>query len=676
MVMESNNVDDQVDIEAGVVAGENTVSAPERSALIAPPGVSLAWQDISFSVTLKKSLKNRCMPKGLFKKKKKKKGEEGGEEVLGSSSGSSSSGDGKVGEGGVKRILDKVSGIVHGGELLFIMGPSGSGKTSLLDVLAGHVAGKIEGDVLLSGVKKSQCRFMQVAKYVEQTEHMYASLTTEETLMFAAEFYIENKEDRKPRVDSVLKVLGLQDARKIRVGGTFFRGLSGGQRRRLAIGIELLAKPAVLLLDEPTSGLDAAAAYHVTKHLQSIAHDLGTSVVCSIHQPAKVVYDLADTVLLLSRGRTAYFGPVNEGVDYFATLGRKIPSQVSPPEYLLSEINADFDVSDAKLNTILDAWPLSRHRRDCIAKIEESRRTGEEPAVKRRGLLRRKECYTFPRSQTAQMGVLTRRNFIDTLRNPAVFYLRFGMYLALGLFIGIAWLRVPATADRIRDLQGSLFFLSAFMVFMSLSILPVYLDEKLIVTRERMNGSYSVLAYLVGHFIVECVFLAIMSIIISGVVYYTVGYNPEFGRFCFFALALFLSLLVAESIMIVIASIVPFLLVGIASAAFLFGIFMVHEGYFLQLKNITWALRWINKIALHSYSFSAFIINEFSGRTYAAAPDAFPPFLEDVSGKSVIDSLDLVSTRRWVNIGVMCAMVVFYRTVAFFWIKTFHTGKK
>jgi ABC-2 type transporter len=145
-----------------------------------------------------------------------------------------------------------------------------------------------------------------------------------------------------------------------------------------------------------------------------------------------------------------------------------------------------------------------------------------------------------------QTAINAKRNMIDALRSPAVIYLRAVMYIALAILIGIGWLRIPAQAIRISQLTSVLFFTAAFMIFMSIAVLPVYLNEKQIVTRERSNGSYSAGAYLMGHFIVEIFFIAVLAVVITAVLYYLVGLNPKFSRFCFFALTLFASLLTAE----------------------------------------------------------------------------------------------------------------------------------
>lgn len=200
--------------------------------------------------------------------------------------------------------------------------------------------------------------------------------------------------------------------------------------------------------------------------------------------------------------------------------------------------------------------------------------------------------------------------------------------------------------------------------------------ERRIVTRERLNGSYSIGAYLLGHFVVEAIMLGVLSLSITAILYSMVSLHPAVDRAFFWALTLWLSLLVAESIVILLASIVPVFIVGIALGALLFGAFLAVQGFYTHVKFIPWPVRWLGYLDLYSYSFAAMVINEFDGRTYVATPNSSPPFLEDVDGKSVIDSFDFISNNRWVNIGVMVLMLIAYRGFAYVCIANFHNGKK
>lgn len=384
-----------------------------------------------------------------------------------------------------KTILYDVSGLVLPGEILFILGPSGSGKSSTLDSLAMRVKAQVGGRVGLHGTLRQDAVWRAKVKYVEQEDNLFEVLSAKETLMYAAEFHVEKKTERQQRVLETIMRLGLENASDTKVGGTFYRGLSGGQRRRVSIGSEMVAMPDVLMLDEPTSGLDSASALKVMQHLREIANS-GVVVVATMHQPSRQIWELADKLLLLSGGKTMYCGKRENAMQYFTRHGSVLPPLTSEPDFLLEEINSDFHEDKAKDERLAVGWEQSEERKKLEADIDTwfssssamEQDTNEKTNLKGWGR-NGKESVEYKRTILEQISVLASRNLKDALRNPAVIYLRFAMYVALAILIGIAWLRVPAEANRIQDLLGALFFANAFFIFMSIAVLPVYLNGML-----------------------------------------------------------------------------------------------------------------------------------------------------------------------------------------------------
>lgn len=250
------------------------------------------------------------------------------------------------------------------------------------------------------------------------------------------------------------------------------------------------------------------------------------------------------------------------------------------------------------------------------------------------------------------------------------------MYLALAVVVGVAWIDLPFSADIIRDRSLALAYVTSFFIFMSIAVLPVYLNEKQIVIRERTNASYSALAYIAGHFVMEVIFIFVMSLLLSVVVYFMVGLRSGASHFFFFFLALALSLLCAESIMLVIAAIVPFLLGGIAVGAFLYGAFMVVMGGMIDLAKVPWVVRWMQYISLHTYGLAALAWNEFDGVTFAKAPNAVPPIPQDVAGVDVLNRVGWPVNDKWANIGAIIGMTLAYRVIALAWVHYKWTGKR
>jgi ABC-type multidrug transport system ATPase subunit len=240
------------------------------------------------------------------------------------------------------KILDGVWGCAKPGEMLAIMGPSGSGKTTMLNALAGRSDGNVTvgGRVLVNGKPKDR-KWRRIHAFVPQEPSLMGVLTVKETLNYAAAFAGANTEQRSHLITDSLAELGMSHCEETRVGDVFFKGISGGQKKRLSIGVELMKQPSLVLLDEPTSGLDSAAAFQLCQRVSELAAS-GRTVVATIHQPSAEVLNLFDKVLLMARGKTVYYGPVSGMVEYFAAQGYPCPQYTNPADFCMNVINTDF----------------------------------------------------------------------------------------------------------------------------------------------------------------------------------------------------------------------------------------------------------------------------------------------------------------------------------------------
>lgn len=220
-----------------------------------------------------------------------------------------------------------------------------------------------------------------------------------------------------------------------------------------------------------------------------------------------------------------------------------------------------------------------------------------------------------------------------------------------------------------------LFFIAAFMAFMSISVLPAFLEDKTIFVKERANGAYGVAQHALAGMLVSLPFIFLLSLSAGSICYYCLALNPGDGRFVLFIANLFVTLAVAESICLLIATVVPFFIVGIAAGAFTFGAFMVVEGFFIKVADIPAAWRWMHWVAFHSYSFANFMFIEFDGRVIGADLTAVPPAPQDFGGELVLKSFEFEDQDVWENMGVMVGMMLIYRAMAMLWSHIFHHGK-
>ncbi|KAJ0688596.1 putative ABC-type maltose transporter [Helianthus annuus] len=162
-----------------------------------------------------------------------------------------------------------------------------------------------------------------------------------------------SKTEKKERAEMTIKEMGLQDSIDTRIGGWGAKGLSGGQKRRVSICIEILTRPKLLFLDEPTSGLDSAASYYVMSRIARLDQHEGRTIIASIHQPSSEVFGLFHNLCLLSSGRTVYFGKTSYANEFFTLNGFPCPNFQNPSDHFLRTINKDFDEVTSLHNTNL-----------------------------------------------------------------------------------------------------------------------------------------------------------------------------------------------------------------------------------------------------------------------------------------------------------------------------------
>ncbi|EAA14784.5 AGAP008945-PA, partial [Anopheles gambiae str. PEST] len=227
-------------------------------------------------------------------------------------------------------ILKNLSGSFRSGRLVGIMGPSGAGKSTLLNVLSGFKKSNVTGQLMVDGQRLSERRSRKIISYTQQEVCLWPALTVEESLRYAAEFKLSptiDQHQKRARVRELLHVLGLTGC-----ADTLAGSVSGGQAKRLSIGLELLSDPKVMLLDEPTSGLDTVAAYQVLAHVKQLAAR-GRVIVCVIHQPNSQQLLLIDDLYVLAKGRRIYSGPTGEMVTQFARFGLDCPVSHNPADY-------------------------------------------------------------------------------------------------------------------------------------------------------------------------------------------------------------------------------------------------------------------------------------------------------------------------------------------------------
>ncbi|XP_006655356.1 ABC transporter G family member 28-like [Oryza brachyantha] len=242
-------------------------------------------------------------------------------------------------KGSKKKLLRSVTGKLMPGRVAAVMGPSGAGKTTFLSAIAGKATGcETTGMILINGKMEPIRAYKKIIGFVPQDDIVHGNLTVQENLWFNARCRLSadmSKADKVLVVERVIEALGLQAVRDSLVGTVEQRGISGGQRKRVNVGLEMVMEPSVLILDEPTSGLDSASSLLLLRALRREALE-GVNISMVVHQPSYTLYKMFDDLILLAKGGlTVYHGPVKKVEEYFTGLGIVVPDRVNPPDYYI-----------------------------------------------------------------------------------------------------------------------------------------------------------------------------------------------------------------------------------------------------------------------------------------------------------------------------------------------------
>ncbi|GES57307.1 ABC transporter [Aspergillus terreus] len=562
-----------------------------------------------------------------------------------------------------RNLIDGSSGSVQAGELVALMGPSGCGKTTLLNVLARRTASsgaKTTGESYVNGAKLSNDTFGRITSYVEQEDALIGSLTVEETLKFAADLALPRsviKAQRRQRIDTLMTAFGIQNQAATLVGTPIRKGISGGQKRRLSVASQLITCPKILFLDEPTSGLDSTASYEVISYVKRLAVANNLIIIASIHQPSTTTFQLFDKLLLLSGGQTCYFGPVASVPSYFESIGCPIPASTNPAEFLLDSVSSDFTEAQGRVEQIKSAWAQRLSSAQSASSHTTDGKTG------------RVNMAELGRPNVLQITLsLLHRLFIKSYRDVVAYGIRIVMYMGLAIMMGTVWLRLHTSQEYIQPFINAIFFGSAFMSFMAVAYVPAFLEDRATFTKERANGLYGALPFIVSNFIIGLPFLFVISLLFSIVSYWLSNFRPSGTAFFTWVMWLFLDLLAAESLVVFVTSLFPNFVIALALVAFANGLWMSVGGFLVSptILNPFWKYVF-HYIDYQAYVFQGMMVNEFADRVYTCGDGCNCMYQTDLAGQCMIRGTGVLQaygyatgrTGKWV--GILIGIIAVYR---------------
>jgi len=527
-----------------------------------------------------------------------------------------------------KTLLNDISGEARDGEIMAVLGASGSGKSTLIDALANRIAkGSLKGTVALNGEPLESRLLKVISAYVMQDDLLFPMLTVEETLMFAAEFRLPrtlSKSKKNARVQALIDQLGLRNAAKTVIGDEGHRGVSGGERRRVSIGIDIIHDPILLFLDEPTSGLDSTSAYLVVKVLQRIAQS-GSIVIMSIHQPSYRILGLLDRMIFLSRGQTVYSGSPSQVPVFFSEFGHPIPETENRTEFALDLIR-ELEGSPGGTKSLVEfnkSWQSMTKHNQTTTEVEGNGLSLKEAisASISRGKLVSGATNTNPNPSSMvptfanpfwmEMATLWKRSFLNSRRMPEVFGTRLCAVMVTGFILATMFWQLDNSPKGVQERLGFFAFAMSTTFYTTADALPVFLQERYIFMRETAYNAYRRLSYLVSHALVALPALAFLSLAFAAITFWAVGLDGGFSGFLFYFLIIFASFWAGNSFVSFLSGVVPHVMLGYTIVVAILAYFLLFSGFFINRDRIPSYWIWFHYFSLVKYPYEAVLQNEF-----------------------------------------------------------------
>ncbi|XP_071732884.1 ABC transporter G family member 6-like [Rutidosis leptorrhynchoides] len=530
-----------------------------------------------------------------------------------------------------KVLLNDISGEARDGELVAVLGASGSGKSTLIDALANRIAkGSLKGTVTLNGEQLESRLLKVISAYVMQDDLLFPMLTVEETLMFAAEFRLPrtfSKSKKKLRVQALIDQLGLRNAAKTVIGDEGHRGVSGGERRRVSIGIDIIHDPIILFLDEPTSGLDSTSAYMVVKVLQRIAQS-GSIVMMSVHQPSYRLLGLLDRLLFLSRGQPVFNGSPWDLPLFFSDFGHPIPDKENRTEFALDLIR-ELEGSPGGTKRLVEfnkAWQNLKQSRNATAGNETpthgltlkeaisasiSRGKLVSGAGANNGTNPTSMVPTFANPMWMEMAVLSKRSFTNSRRMPELFGIRLGAVAITGFILATVFWKLDNSPRGVQERLGFFAFAMSTTFYTCADALPVFLQERYIFMRETAYNAYRRSSYVLSHSLVAVPALIFLALTFASITFFAVGLSGGVSGFLFYFFVILASFWAGSSFVTFLSGVVPHVMLGYTIVVAILAYFLLFSGFFITRDRIPGYWIWFHYLSLVKYPYEAVLQNEF-----------------------------------------------------------------
>nr|XP_022899836.1 ATP-binding cassette sub-family G member 1-like [Onthophagus taurus] len=585
-----------------------------------------------------------------------------------------------------KLLLRSVNGDFIGGELTAIMGPSGAGKTTLMNILAGYTTTGVTGTLSVNSKKRNEDLFRKQSCYIMQDDNLQPLLTVNEAMHIAAHLKLNPGtplENKKLKIKEILEALGLWQYRKIRTSS-----LSGGQRKRLAIALELLKNPQIMFFDEPTSGLDSSTTKQCVMLLKQLAQE-GRTIVCTIHQPSASVFEMFDHLYALSDGKCIYQGSIKGLVPYLSESNLHCPSYHNPADYLLEVATGEHgNQTDILVNRTANGLNCDwrKTQRDTIElqsieHIDKMMKNGlvtpvrapsiafpsfsKSPIESRKTSDPKGICYDghYSTSFFKQLYILIKRTFLILSRDKTLTISRILTHITIALFLGTLYFGIGKDASNVLNNFNFIFFTVMFLMMTAMNcVITTFPSEMPIIIRENFNRWYSLKSYYLAISIADMPVQMFATLLYAVTTYFMTAQPIEWYRIFLFLNMCILISLVAQGFGLFIGASMD-LKNGVIFGPFFLLPFIIFSGFFVQLYDAHPYLQWLFHISYIKYGFEGLMLSVF-GYDRAKMP-CNADYCHYVYPKKFLEQVDMTDAVYAHCVLFLVGILVFVRVIAF-----------
>ncbi|GAX83957.1 hypothetical protein CEUSTIGMA_g11381.t1 [Chlamydomonas eustigma] len=556
-----------------------------------------------------------------------------------------------------KVLLNNLSGQITTGYWA-IMGPSGSGKTTLLNTLACRLDRNTQvkqGELRLNGKAYSISELKKMAGYVMQDDMLNGNFTVYETLQYTADLRLEKeltKEEKRIKIENVIEQMGLAHTCNTIVGSPLKKGISGGERKRVCVAMELLTSPVLLFLDEPTSGLDSVTAKSLCSRLKVLAANC--TIVNTIHQPQAKIFFLFDKLILLKSGRLVYMGRADKVLDFFTALGYPCPEYENPADHIMDCItpNARDTSLDLKAKALKFEEAFEEQDFDLTLGVEH-------PTFMIREVT----------PWTGQFIILFKRTLKEQWRKRSMLLTQLLQSVIIAVLIGTVFLKIGQGQSSTTRRQPVLFFCAVNQgVFGALIQINSFPSERLLSLRERAAGTYYASAYFLAKTTAETITQLITPVVFSCTVYWLVGFQVVAAKFFIFTAFMILCSLAATSLALAVSALCRTVDMSVTVLPMILELCRLFGGFFLSPANIPKYFEWLDLLSYVQYTYVGISLNELTGLELSGCVNGVPAGCYS-SGETAINNLGLEYLTIEKCAGILISYIVICRIIAYLGVR-------